>query len=145
VSPRPLISRLFFIVNYSLLIVNCLCDLRTNRTRSPRRGAAKCARDWRGAKQPRRSRGRSAKARSPGKPGFRRSRKCAQLLGVTHLLSLPRRGTPPLVHVTPRPPRLHAKWFCLGVIILTQLWARVLYREGGLRAVCKHKLSVSGA
>jgi hypothetical protein len=43
-------------------------------------GHRNCARDWRGAEQPRHRRGRSAEARSPGKPGFLRSKKCAQII-----------------------------------------------------------------
>jgi hypothetical protein len=39
----------------------------------PQRGCRR-ARDWRGAERPRRSRGGT-----PAKPGFRRSRKCAQM------------------------------------------------------------------
>jgi hypothetical protein len=92
-------------------------NLRILRTRSPRRGAvanpvSKCARDWRGGAtagghRPRRSRGGT-----PAKPGFRRSRKCAQLLivGCYRHHSRPRRGKPPPVHVVPPPPRLHGRW-----------------------------------
>jgi hypothetical protein len=48
--------------------------------------------------------GRSARARSPAKPGFRCNRKCAQLLTVTVRLH-----SPPLVHLTMSPLRLHGR------------------------------------
>jgi hypothetical protein len=67
---------------------SCIHNQRNQRTivtRSPRRGASKCARDWRGSQILRicfwslLRKLHDWYTRSPGKPGFLRSKKCAQM------------------------------------------------------------------